>query len=56
MRSRVRHIAYGVVLVLIALASIIEPPGGVEGVGYAIVIVAILIAFARERRQAQQGE
>jgi hypothetical protein len=52
MRSQARHILYGVVIVLIALASIIEPPGTVEAIGYAVVIVALLAAVLRERRKA----
>jgi hypothetical protein len=51
MRDQLRILICGIVIVVIAAASIIEPPGVVEGVGYAIVTVAMLITIQRERRR-----
>jgi hypothetical protein len=52
-RTQARMLVFGVVLLLISVALIFEPPGGVEGIGYAVVIVAILAAILRERRRSR---
>ncbi|HEY4427778.1 MAG TPA: hypothetical protein VGN08_06200 [Solirubrobacteraceae bacterium] len=50
-RSRTRMTVFGVVIVIIAVASILEPPGVVEGVGYAVVVVVMVSLLLRERRR-----
>jgi hypothetical protein len=46
-------IVLGVVLVVISVALILEPPSGVEGVGYAVALVALIVAVLRERKKAR---
>ncbi len=54
MRDQLRMIVCGVVLVVIAIASIIEPPGVIEGIGYALVIAAMLIVIQRARKRLRR--
>jgi hypothetical protein len=55
-REQLRMVMLGVVLVVlvvigvIGVASIVEPPGIVAGLGYAVVLVTIVVAVVRERR------
>ena len=39
MRNQLRMVVAGVVSVVIIVAWIVEPPGTLEGVGYAVVLV-----------------
>jgi hypothetical protein len=39
----------GVVIVVLAVASFVETPGTVEGIGIAVVIVAMGVVILRER-------
>ena len=41
---------FGVVIAVIVLGFIVESPGTVEGVGFAVVLVAIIALIAHERR------
>jgi EamA domain-containing membrane protein RarD len=51
MRDQLRMIVCGVVILIIAVASIAEPPGTVQSIGYAVVIVAMMIVIQRERKR-----
>jgi Flp pilus assembly protein TadB len=51
MRSQLRMVVLGVVSVVIVVAWIVEPPGTVEGVGLAVVLVTMLWLIARERKK-----
>jgi len=42
---------FSVVSVVIVLAAILETPGVTEGVGYAIVLVTMILLILRERRR-----
>jgi hypothetical protein len=50
MRSRLRMIVFGVVSVVIVVGVIVEPPGVVETVGFAVVLVTMIFLLLRERR------
>jgi hypothetical protein len=50
-RQRLRLNLLGLVVLLIAIASIVEPPGVAAGIGYGVVLVAIIVAILRERRR-----
>jgi len=52
-RSQTRMLVFAVVIILIAVASILEPPGSLQAVGYAVVVVVILAFMVRERRRRQ---
>jgi EamA domain-containing membrane protein RarD len=41
----------GVVLVVIGVASIVEPPGVVAGIGFVVVIVAMILVVLQEWRK-----
>jgi hypothetical protein len=49
MRSGLRMIIFAVVSVVIVVGVIVEPPGVVGGVGYAIVLVTMILLLLRER-------
>jgi hypothetical protein len=40
----------GVAIVAIALATIFEPPGTTEAIGYAVVLVVLVLLIVREMR------
>jgi Flp pilus assembly protein TadB len=50
MRSRLRIVVFGVVIIVIGLASIVESPGTAEAVVFAVVLVTLLLRIVRERR------
>jgi hypothetical protein len=50
MRSQLRMIVAGMVVIVITAASIVETPGAVEGLGFAVVVIAMLLVIQRERR------
>jgi len=52
-RSQTRMLVFAVVIILIAVASILEPPRSLQAVGYAVVVVVILAFMVRERRRRQ---
>ena len=43
-------IVIALALVAISAAALVEPPGTIEGIGYAVVIVVLLLLVVRERR------
>ena len=45
----------GIAIVAIALATIFEPPGTVEGIGYAVVLVVLVLLVIREMRAKRAG-
>jgi hypothetical protein len=49
-RHQLRMIVLAVVAVVILAALILEPPGTVEGVGYAVALLAMILVILRERR------
>jgi hypothetical protein len=49
MRRQLRMIVAGVVVVVIAVASIVETPGAVELAGFAVVVIAMMVVIQRER-------
>jgi Na+/H+ antiporter NhaB len=49
-QQQLRLIVFGIAIVLIAVAAVAEPPGPVGGVGYAVVVLAIIFTVVRERR------
>ncbi len=51
MRNQLRMVVLGAVSVVIVVAWIVEPPGTVEGVGLAVVLVTMLWLIARERKK-----
>jgi hypothetical protein len=51
MRSGLRVIVFGVVSVVIVVGVIVEPPGVVEGLGLAVVLVTMILLMLRERRK-----
>jgi Flp pilus assembly protein TadB len=55
MPDQLRMIVCGIVLIVIAVASIIEPPGAIQRIGYIIVIVAMLVVIQRERKRLRGG-
>jgi hypothetical protein len=50
-RSRLRVIIFSVVSVVIVVGAIAEPPGVIEGVGLAVVLVIMISFIIRERRR-----
>jgi len=50
MRSQVRLIVFGAVIAVIVVSWIVESPGAVEGVGLAVVLIAMVLLIAHERR------
>jgi hypothetical protein len=46
-------IVAGVVILIIAVASLVERPGAVENVALAVVVVAMVLVILRERRRAR---
>jgi Flp pilus assembly protein TadB len=52
MRGQLRMIAFGVVIVVIVVAFIVESPGTVEILGLVVLITMILL-IVRERRQTR---
>jgi hypothetical protein len=42
---------FSAVSVVIVLAVILEPPGVIEGVGFAVVLVTMILLILRERRK-----
>jgi hypothetical protein len=53
MRGQLRMLLFGVVVVLIAVSAIVEPPGTATAIGDAVVLVVILSLIVRERRRAR---
>jgi hypothetical protein len=53
-RARLRLVLFSVVVIVIGVASIVETPGTTEGIGYAVVILALVLIVARERRSARR--
>ena len=51
MRGRLRMTLAGIVFVVICVALIVEPPGTAEGIGLAIVLVAMLVVVLQEWRR-----
>lgn len=51
MRGQLRMILAGVVFIVIGVALIVEPPGTVGGIGFAIVLVAMLVVVVQEWRK-----
>jgi len=49
-RSELRTFIFGVVIVLILAVLIFEPPGTLAAVGYAVVLVTMVLSIVRERR------
>ena len=52
-RHQVRITVCGIVILVIALASIFEPPGTTEAIGYAVVLIVMLFLIRREMRAAR---
>jgi carbon starvation protein CstA len=52
MRGRLRVVICSVVLAVIVVAWIAEPPGGTEQVGYAVVAAAMVGVIVRELRHS----
>jgi hypothetical protein len=50
-RQQLRMGIFAVVVVVIGIALLVEPPGVVGGLGYAVVLVAIIASILRERRR-----
>jgi hypothetical protein len=44
-------IVFGVVSIVIVVGVIVEPPGVVEGVGFGVVLVTMILLLIRERRK-----
>ncbi len=53
-RGQIRLLVAGVVTLVIAVASIVEPPGAIESVGFAVVIVAMMLVVLQEMRKHRQ--
>ena len=49
-RRQARVAVCGVAIVAISLATIFEPPGTAEGIGYAVVLVVLVALIVREMR------
>ena len=54
-RRQARMIVAGIAIVAIGLATIFEPPGTAEGIGYAVVIVVLVLLIVREMRAERTG-
>jgi hypothetical protein len=53
MRSQLRMAVCGVVAAVIVVAWIVEPPGALEGVGLAVVLVVMIAIVLQELRRAR---
>jgi hypothetical protein len=53
MRSRLRLIVCILVIVVLAVTAIIEPPTSVEALGYLIVVAAMVAVIAGERKKTR---
>jgi EamA domain-containing membrane protein RarD len=53
MRSQLRTIVAGVVIVVIGVALLVETPGTVESIGFVVVVLAMILVIVRERRGAR---
>jgi hypothetical protein len=51
MRGQLRLIVCVVVIVVIAITSILEPPSLTQGVGFGLVVVAMVTVIVRERNK-----
>jgi hypothetical protein len=51
MREQLRLIVCGIVLTVIAAASIIEPPGVAVGIAYVLVIASMMLTIWREGKR-----
>jgi hypothetical protein len=51
MRRQLRMILFGVVIALIAVGAIVEPPGTAAAVGDAVILAVIVALVVRERRR-----
>ena len=49
-RHQLRIAVCGIAIIAIALATIFEPPGTAEAIGYAVVLVVMLFLIRRELR------
>jgi hypothetical protein len=49
-RSQLRMAVAGIVIIVIALALIIETPGSAEDIGFAVIIISMLLVILRGRR------
>jgi hypothetical protein len=49
MRGQLRMIIAALVIVVIVVASILEPPGLGQGIGYAAVVLVMILVILRER-------
>jgi hypothetical protein len=49
MRAQLRLIVFSVVAIVVVVTLIAEPPGTVEAVGLAVVLVTMLFLIVRER-------
>jgi len=49
MRGQLRTLIYGLVMIVIGVALILEPPGTLETVGYIVVLVVMASLIVRER-------
>jgi uncharacterized sodium:solute symporter family permease YidK len=54
-RRQARIVVAGIAIVAIALATIFEPPGTAEGIGYAVVLVVLVLLIVREMRANRAG-
>lgn len=55
MRGQLRMVVAGIVIIVIAAASIVEPPGTLQGIGFAIVVLAMLLVVLQEWRRSRQN-
>ena len=53
MRSQLRMAVCGVVAAVIVVAWIVEPPGALDGVGLAFVLVVMIAIVLQEVRRAR---
>jgi hypothetical protein len=54
-RHQLRIAVCGIVILVIALASIFEPPGTTEAIGYAVVLVVMLLLIRREMHAGRRS-
>ena len=52
MRGQLRIIVAALVIAVIAIAAVIEPPGLAGAVGYALVVAAMVLVLVRERARS----
>jgi hypothetical protein len=50
-RGQLRVVIAGVVIVVLAIALIVETPGGLESAGIAVVVLAMILVIVQERRR-----